>query len=390
MTTSMNANSNMNAGSGIALLAVLVIVMAITVLALGFLSRSDVELACGRNMELRMQIDYLAESGLEHAKGLVLNPQDLASEYWTGGSHQQLVAGSSDFYDVVVVRDETDPANRCNYIIDCNAYRLTESGKIAQSNWRATLRVDPCIAFWAGAATTIAGQVTINGDVYCQTDLTNNGTIDGDAFACGSIAGTNIAGQSTIVPAPPVSWPGLVSGDFGPIYDFGPADYSAEIVDVNVHPAGDFAPDGTNPAGIRYCSGDIEMPGDVNITGMLVVEGQLTISGTNNRIIAAKNYPALLVTGGVLIKDGASLVISGLAQIGQTMTIEAGASNVDVDVTGALFVAGGGIEGTTSGSVAIDITTDPAIASIRTWPQINTAKRWGPAGGAFFKSIERR
>ncbi|MBA7693960.1 hypothetical protein ES703_102560 [subsurface metagenome] len=66
---------------GAALLVVLFIVMAITILSLGFLSRSDVELACGGNMILRTQMDYLAESGLEHAKGLILNPQDVDSEY---------------------------------------------------------------------------------------------------------------------------------------------------------------------------------------------------------------------------------------------------------------------------------------------------------------------
>ncbi len=87
------------------------IVMVIAILSLGFLSRSDVELACGRNMELRAQMDYLAESGLEHARGLILNPQDVASEYWPGEELQQLVTGSSDYYDLVVARDDTDPTD---------------------------------------------------------------------------------------------------------------------------------------------------------------------------------------------------------------------------------------------------------------------------------------
>ena len=60
-----------NARSGAALLVVLLVVMVITILSLGFLSRSDVELACGQNMVLHTHMDYLAESGLEHAKGLI-------------------------------------------------------------------------------------------------------------------------------------------------------------------------------------------------------------------------------------------------------------------------------------------------------------------------------
>ena len=128
------------------MLAVLMIVMVITIMALGFLSRSDVELACGQNMALRTQMDHLAESGLEHARGLVLNPQDVAAEYWTGQSLQQLVAGSGDYYDLTVTRDDTDPTDRCNYIIDSNSYRLSGGERIGRSNLRATLRLDPAIA----------------------------------------------------------------------------------------------------------------------------------------------------------------------------------------------------------------------------------------------------
>ena len=79
--TSINANKEIQARPGVALLAVLMVIMVITVLALGFLSRSDVELACGHNLATRVQMDYLAESGLEHARGLVL---DLAASDLTG------------------------------------------------------------------------------------------------------------------------------------------------------------------------------------------------------------------------------------------------------------------------------------------------------------------
>ena len=61
--------------SGAALLVVLFIIMAVTVLSLGFLVQSDVELACGQNMILRTQMDYTAESGIEHGKGLILIPR---------------------------------------------------------------------------------------------------------------------------------------------------------------------------------------------------------------------------------------------------------------------------------------------------------------------------
>jgi len=389
----MNPDKSMTARPGIAMLAVLMIVMVIAVVALGFLSRSDVELACGQNMAMRTQMDHLAQSGLEHARGLILSPQDVATEYWAGQSLQQLVAGSADYYDLTVTRDDADPTDRCNYIIDCNSYRLSGGEKTGRSNLRATLRLDPVIAYWAGSNTTVSEEVTINGDVYCNGNLVNNGVIEGDAFSSGTIGGSGtIRGQSTVVAQERVAWPNLLIGDFGPTYLLGASSYAAAAVDANEHPGGTFGPSETNPVGIRYRNGDLELPGDVNIVGTLVVTGELRISGVNNSVTAQKNYPALLVGAGVVIEGNTSVVINGLAQIDQAVVIDANSSEVvDVDVTGGLFIANGGIDGISS-STSIDITAAPAIASIQIWPAIGpgSSRRWGPAGGAFFRSVERR
>ena len=395
MMISMNANRNITARPGIAMLAVLMIVMVITVMTVGFLSRSDVELACGENMALRIQMDHLAESGLEHARGLILNPQDIAgAEYWAGAEDQQLVAGSEDYYELAVTRDDTDPTDRCNYIIDCNSYRLSGVDKIGRSKLTATLRLDPVIAYWAGSNTTVSEQITINGDVYCNGSLTNDGTINGDVFASSSPGGSGtITGQTTVGTPGNVAWPNLQVGNFGPTYYYGATVYSAtEIVDANELTAGPLSPDGTNPAGICYYAGNLTLPeaGGVNIIGTLVVTGQLTISGVNNSITAVKNYPALLVGGGVVIEGegDASLVINGFAQIGQAVTINAKPKDVvDIDIIGGLFILTGGIEGVSS-STSIDITAAPAIASLQIGPAGNST-RWSPAGGAFYRSIER-
>jgi hypothetical protein len=393
MMINMDANRNITARPGIAMLAVLMIVMVIAIVALGFLSRSDVELACGQNMALRTQMDHLAQSGLEHARGLVLNPQDVATEYWTGQSLQQLVAGTADYYDLTVTRDGTDPTDRCNYIIDCNSYRLGGGERIGRSNLRATLRLDPVVAYWAGSNTTVSEEVTINGDVYCDGNLVNNGMIEGDAFSSGTIGGSGtIRGQSTVVAQEPIAWPNLLAGDFGPTYLLGASSYAAAPVDANEHPGGTFGPSETNPAGIRYRNGDLTLPGGVTIFGTLVVTGELTISGAGNSITAEKNYPALLVGAGVVIEGDSSVVINGLAQIDQPIVISADPNEaVDVDVTGGLFVANGGIDGISS-STSIDITAAPAMASIQIWPAIGpgSSRRWGPAGGAFFRNVERR
>jgi len=384
MMISMNAKNNKKARPGVALLVVLFLIMAITILSLGFVSRSDVELACGQNMILRTEMDYLAESGLEHARGLILNPQDVnpPDEYWKGGTNLQLTSGS-DFYDVKVERDVND---FCNYIINCNSYRPQGADTIGRSSVRAILRLDPCIAFWTGSDTTVWPKMTINGDVYCKGDLTNNGIVGGDVFATGTITGVNIEGQEQVVTQAPVAWPNLISTDYGPTYYIGSTPYSAEIVDAN-HPVGPFNPNGANPAGICFSNGDVNMSGNVDINGMLVVNGTLRISGQNNIITAQKNFPALVVTGQVIMEDSASLEINGLAQIGQGLSIDAGALNADVKVVGGLYIA---LNGISSNLISVNVTAAPAIASIETWSDAGVPSRWSPAAGAFYRSIKRK
>ena len=372
---------------GAALLIVLFIVMAITILSLGFLARSDVELACGRNMILRTQMDYLAESGLEHARGLILNPQDVASECWTGATTQQLVAGSDDYYDVDVVK-----VGQCNYQITSRAYREKDGEQVGRSILKAELRLDPCITYWVRTSTTISGRVTINGDVYCGGDLTNNGTIAGDVFASGNITGGGIEGQENEeVGQPPVDWPGLNVSNFSSHYYIGSTQYSVDSIateDLNDVTLGLTA---GNPAGIYYRNGNLNLFGDVHITGMLVVKDDLKIEQGGNVIITAtKNFPALLVGGNLKVeRDNVALRVTGLSQIGHFIDVK-NKQDVTINFTGALYIWGDGIKNASPNSDTIIITAAPDKAAIEIWPTPGNASRWSPAAGAFFKSIQRQ
>jgi len=332
---------------------VLFIVMVITILSLGFLSRSEMEFACGQNMLLRTQMDYLAESGLEHARGLILNPQDVGSQYWTGAAGQQLAAGSDDYYDLEVVRDDSVPTNRCNYIIDCNSYRLRNGEKIGRSSITAELRLDPCIAFWTGGDTIISSNTTIYGDVYCKGNLSNNGYIDGDVFADSLLGSGSKTGQRyNTIQAVGVTSPGL------------------NISDFTLNPVPD-------------PNGNVEISEDMVINGALVVNGNLTINGDSLvSVRAIKNSPALLVNGDIQIDVSSKLEIEGLAQVAGGISIANGA---EIKILGALFMIGNsGI----SGSGVINITTAPSIAAIQ-MPG-GDPENWGPAAGAFFRNIERK
>jgi len=360
---------------GAVLLVVLIIVMTATILSLGFLSRSDVELACGQNMLLRTQMDYLAGSALEHAKGLILNPQDVDSQYWSGSVDQQLVAGSDDYYDIEVVRIDSDPTNRCNYNITCDAYRLKNGEKVGRSSLDAELRLDPCVALWLGAAQILSSAVTISGDIFCDGNLSNNANINGDVFAGGSItnAGTITGRQNQAVSQAPVQWPRVTVGDFT-------SHYSVRSIDTNSLSELTLGP--YDPVRVCYRNGDLELAGNVRIYGMLVVNGGLRIRDTANIITAAKNLPALLVTGELIIENGAGLDVNGLAVVdGQ---VQAAAGSV-LDILGGLFVDNG-----ITGAGNITITAAPAKAAVVVWSQAGPLQYWSQAAGAFYKSIERK
>jgi hypothetical protein len=253
--------------------------------------------------------------------------------------------------------------------------------RIGLSRLQAELRLDPCIAYWAGVSTTIPSQMIIRGDVYCGGTLTNNGNINGDVFAAGTIGGTNPQGQEKPAAEAGISWPNLAVADYAPTYYIGATSYSAQqLADANIP-----APSTLN--GVFCRAGDVNMPGNVTLNGTLVVTGNLTVSGLNNVITAGKNFPALLVGGQVVMKNGGSLTINGLAQIEQQITIDPNTTNASISVTGGLFIHNGGV---TSSAITVNVTAAPEIASIETWlVPPSDPRKWRPAAGAFFRSIKR-
>jgi len=260
---------------GVALLVVLLIVMVGTILSLSFLSRSDIELACGENMVLRSQMDYMAESGLEHAKGLILHPQDVSGDYWSGGSGLQIVAGSSDYYDVTVEPNTVDSgATRwCNYDVTSQGYRLRGGEEIGRSRLSGELRLDPCIAMWAGGNATIRSGAVINGDAYCGGVLTNLGAINGDVFANVVSGSGSMSGHQEGTGDLSLDWPRVRVDDFT-------SHYTVQNIEVAVLPAGTFLPSARSE--VCYRNGDLKLLGASQVRAMLVVDGDLTIEGSGN------------------------------------------------------------------------------------------------------------
>lgn len=380
----MWSKRNTNNKSGFALLMVLIITMAITILSFGFLSRSDTDLRCGDNMILRTETDYLAESALEHAKGLILTPQDVSGEYWSGATTQQLTIGSDYYYDVSI-----NKLGECDYQVVCEAYKQKDGQRIGRSSFQGQLRLDPCIAYWQGGFEVLSLSVTINGDLYCDNDLTIMGMVNGDVYARRSITGTLPAGQRYAnTPAPPLTLPPVTIDNYKTGYYIGSTYYSTDIIAANDMNNVMLGPTEGNPAGVYYYNGNLSLYNNVHITGTLVVDGDLRMEqGCNVSITAVKNFPALIVGQDIEINNNNQILnITGLTQVSNRIDME-NRSGSSINVLGALYIYGDGIRNTDGCSVTV--TASPDKAAIQLDQADGSALRWTPAAGAFYKNIQR-
>jgi len=334
----------------VALLLVLGMIMTITVLALGFIARCDTELAVGQNMAVRMQMDQLAASGLEHARGLLLNPQEPPSVYWTGDVRQQLDEDSGDFYDVAIDRDGSDPNDFCTYDITSTAYRERNGQRTGESRLAATLRLDPAVALWTGATDedlVVRERWTIHGDVRSARSVTNDGTIRGDVFAPGLVG--DITGAHKGVVALTLDWPPLASS-------YNHADYTTVPIGPGTISGGTY-----QPARIRRCNGNLILDGAVVVDGMLLVNGNVTIQGSGARLTAAKNLAAVYVTGNLVLHQATDLQIEGLVVVDGDVFVGHG---TDVRIVGGLFAGGRITEATVDSS---GYANGAILRNITTW-----------------------
>ena len=389
--------------SGVVLLVVLFVSMVVAIISLGVLARASRQMACGDAVAQRLKLDYLADAGLVHAKTLLLNPQEVntlpdPNGYWPGASALQMQAGD-DYYDLAVTRSTSGPTYRCTYNIQSRAYRQEGDERTLQSTLYAQLRLDPCIAYWAGGDTTEPNTVTINGDVYCDGSLGGSATIKGDVFANPYDGTGEKTGRTYTIGGtdPNVPFPSLLTSLYTSRYDYvedwdSPAVVSYFSRDLGVNdcnnPPVPFVSDSSNPAGVLYRAGDLELIGDIHITGTLVVVGDVIVKGPGTTTISpVKNFPAIVVTGTLKLEASGSLVINGLVQTNE-MSVDPNA--LDISITGALFINTNGMNVDPGYGGNITITTDPMQSAVITaYNPGPTFSKWSPAGDAFFKYIRR-
>ncbi|HPS54949.1 MAG TPA: hypothetical protein PLP05_05070, partial [Sedimentisphaerales bacterium] len=275
-------------------------------------------------------------------------------------------------------------------------YRSQDGQQTGSSKLRANLRLDPCIALRTGQGWTSEPGLIVTGDVYSKGYLAGEATIKGDAFAGEDIYATvNITGSENEENVEIIPFPAIDCGSFRPLYYIGSNSYSPYTIS-NLVPLTcvSYTSSVSNPKGVYYCNGSLILGNSANIYGTLVVNGNLTINGTNVIISAKKNFPALIVTGKLKLVTNSHCVISGLVQIGDeiegitALGVEGGTS-ITCTVNGSVFIKNYDIDGLSSPTNTLRINAWPDKSAIELWNSSGTPFRWNCTGGAFYKSIVR-
>ena len=387
---------------GAALLTVLFILMVISVLTLGVLVRTDMDLAGSRNVPLRMQMDELAQSGMEYSKVLIGNQIPDANVVGAIYSLSDIIPAyeGSEYYQLAIVPKDDGIAETPNYwyTVDCEMFE-EDGTEIANTRLQGDLRL-PCIAYWQGGAQNILYTTKIYGDVYCTNAMDIFGRVYGDIYSTttGSVKSVlmgAIFGQIyTNWPKPPVEFPTLKYEWFDGCYYVDSEDsyWGQEIVPDDCN---ELEMPGLNPGNdmkVYYHYGDLRLNGDFTAAdiGTLAVSGNLTLAGETSLEIVSENYFPALIVGGDLILDGNNCLLQadGLVQVGNHIDM-GGNMNGKITINGSLCVYNNGIVNC-SGSSSITIQIDPIAGTVRIWDNLNSElHRWSPAGGGFYKSITR-
>ena len=384
----INRKKMLHERNGIALLMVLVVIMAITVLSMVYICKSNAELNCGINIQVRNSLDDLAMSGLQQVRGFLLYPQDVvgASAYWTGDTGIQLDNGSDYFYDLTVSRNDVGSGSRCLYDVTSLAYKEDNGIRSASSLLKGQVCIDPAVALYidSDSDVTLASGVVINGDVFCNKELSVDSTVYGDVY--GELESGSASGEIYDKSDLNVNKPNIKPSDFYPYFYYDKTAYSpSTFTPNNYYNYGYYNPG--NPLKIMYCDGDLNVVSNCYFNGTLVVKGNLTIYGNQNQFVSPNSRPAIIVGGTITMMNGSTMYAKGLI-ITDDFKIQNSAS-VNASINGALFIKEGSMHGFDNFSGSFRINSYPLESSVRVWKGSGNLYDFSPAGDAFLKFVSR-
>lgn len=360
---------------GIALVLVVSAVAIASVLGFVMLSSAALQTRAAANQGRLGAADYLAESGLNIAMYYLQNPDKApgyatnfgGTGYWTGtGGYISLADSVEGTVNVSVTRDASDI---WTYEIVSTAQAGTNvSTKLTRTTGARVYVRNEYVVKHAAAFngnTTLQSFITVNGDVWSAKNFglrvgSPQSTVNGTVY-CKTLS----TGVGFIVPSsfsnalPTADLPAPSTGTNGlnkyATYTINDVTYSRAGITGSSLGNTTLSPTGSNPAGIYYkdasSGGDFQLLDNTTINGTLIVDGNVSVRGSNITINAEHGYPALIVSGYLEIQQPAkSLTVNGLCYVGSQLRTNTTTTPSPASLISKLTVNGGLLMGTTGSS----------------------------------------
>jgi hypothetical protein len=388
---------------GVALMLVMSVIIVAAVLGYAMLSHASLTQQVSANSSHSAAAQGMAESGVNLAIYYLQNPEkstdypatypdteryDREGKYWQGTSGQFVDFGSPSIGSVKVTVKRTNPLIRWQY----DVVALGRSpGSTLERTVNATVYLDSAYKFEHAAQFT--NDVTLTG----ATKIGVSGQTVGDVYSNGGLImrtggfvwGRGYRRKNTSSPTSP----SLLWADAGLVPKVVPL--PAEIRSYQTYqypsvqtnngpmltgvtemgsllgiPVEKHGPTTGNAAGIYYVPGNLKLKAGTEIDGTLIVQGNVSVEGTNVWIHSRNGFPALIVTGNLTFSNLllSQMTVDGVAYVGGR--VDAGGLIPTFNVNGALLVAGANPIFASSPLAKLNIIRDPSKVNVPDFAEV--------------------
>jgi hypothetical protein len=378
---------------GVALILVMGVILVAAVLGYAMLSHASLTQQVSANASQSAAAQGMAESGVNLAIYYLQNPEkwkeyptaypdtekyDRDGKYWTGTKGQFVDFGSPSIGSVKVTVERTNPLVRWQYDV-------VATGRCAGSSLERTVNATVYLdaEYKIEHAAVFTNDVTLTGATLSGL-LAQVGV--GDVYSNGGLAirtGGKLYGRG--IRRKTVSSAVLPTGGWqsGPLvpkvvplpaeirtyqtyeYPKGTNNTAATLTGVTEMgsllgiPVEKRGATTNNAAGIYYVPGNLKLKAGTEIDGTLIVQGNVSVEGTNVWIHSRDGFPALVVTGSLTFSNlvASQMTVDGIAYVGGR--IDAGSLVPTFNVNGALLVGGSNPIFMSSPLAKLNIIHDP-------------------------------
>ena len=348
---------------GYILLAVLGVAAVVTALGLSFVESHATAMPESMNRYGSMRAQYLAESGIAIGSHFLMYPPTTVAfnQYYPGGNNIGVDA-SIDYTNITVLRSDgwsppkTDPNL---YRITAVGYAHDPDGSVRGKKQVTAEVLVPDVGKWRipyayfnRTGVTAPAAVKVYGSVHA------NGTLTG---ALGSFCNGKVSATGTALwlgGGPPTGLQSLAPAYTGPLgtlskyqnYTIKGKSYTAytsftgsEIKTADAVALNAINMSATNPGRIIKCKdGNIKLRVDTDVTGTLLVTGDLEIDDAGSRRVrAVEGFPAIIVTGNIKFSNNdAVLTVFGSIICGNQVDLN-NKDRASLVVTGSMILNSG-------------------------------------------------